>query len=207
MSDCRFQWRHLVTFSDEAIRGVKIGRRLTCLETQPKNNRGTNAEPSGFQSGGSPCRRLKKATRKKRNRRQTKTSLRPMCRPTRRRKVRASRPAARSRKKPDAFGFIIATNDAPHGLGGQRIGAPLAREACSISRPLCSHATVPRISCILHRPNIRDYKFLLDAWIIFIDNRRGLHFQRQIGFCARINLIKQISVRKDDGQRRQGNQN
>jgi hypothetical protein len=37
-----------------------------------------------------------------RNRRRAKTSIRPMCRPTRRPKARASRPAARSRKRPDA---------------------------------------------------------------------------------------------------------
>src|SRR5260370_36405159 len=71
-------------------------------KAQPRSNRDTNAKRSGFQSGGSPCRRLKKAIRKIRNRRRTKPSLRPMCRPTRRRKARASRPAARSRKRPDA---------------------------------------------------------------------------------------------------------
>jgi hypothetical protein len=34
MSDCRFQWRHLVTFSDEAIRGVNFARRNTGLEAK-----------------------------------------------------------------------------------------------------------------------------------------------------------------------------
>ena len=72
------------------------------VKAHPKNNRDTNAKRSGFQSGESLCRRLKKAIRKIRNRRRTKTSLRPMCRPTRRRKARASPPAVRSRKRPDA---------------------------------------------------------------------------------------------------------
>jgi hypothetical protein len=72
------------------------------VKAQPKNSRDTNAKHSGFQSGGSPCRSLKKAIGKIRNRRRTKTSPRPMCRPTRRRKVWASRRAARSRKRPDA---------------------------------------------------------------------------------------------------------
>src|SRR3974390_2835470 len=69
-------------------------------KVQPKNNRDANTRRSGFQLGGSPCRRLKKAIRKIRNRRQTKTGPR-MCRPTRRRKARASQPA-RSRKRLDA---------------------------------------------------------------------------------------------------------
>src|SRR3974390_1373484 len=69
-------------------------------KAQPKNNRDANTRRSGFQLGGSPCRRLKKAIRKIRNRRQTKTGPR-MCRPTRRRKARASQPA-RSRKRLDA---------------------------------------------------------------------------------------------------------
>src|SRR6202040_3279099 len=74
--------------------------------TKPENNRITNAKRSGIQSGGTTCRRLKKAIRKIRNRRRTKTSLRPTCRTTRRRKARASRPAAHSRKRPDArFGL------------------------------------------------------------------------------------------------------
>ena len=76
------------------------------VKAQPKNNRDTNAERLGFRSGGSPCRSLKKATREIRSRRRTKPSLTPMYRPTRRRKARASRPAARSRKRPDArFGL------------------------------------------------------------------------------------------------------
>src|SRR5258705_4334151 len=62
------------------------------VKAQPKNNL----------SGGSPCRRLKKEIRKVRNRRRTKTSPRPLCRPTRWRKARANRSAARSRKRPDA---------------------------------------------------------------------------------------------------------
>src|SRR3974377_1736398 len=69
-------------------------------KAQPKNNRDENTRRSGVQLGGSPCRRLKKAIRKIRNRRQTKTGPR-MCRPTRRRKARASQPA-RSRKRLDA---------------------------------------------------------------------------------------------------------
>jgi hypothetical protein len=84
---------------------------------QPENNRDTNAKRSVFQSGGSPCRRLKNAIRKIRNRRRTKTSLRPMCRPTRRRKARASRPAARSRKRPDArFGLKHISYNNPKAL-------------------------------------------------------------------------------------------
>jgi hypothetical protein len=71
------------------------------VKAQPKNNHDANTKRSCFQLGGSPCRRLKKAIRKIRNRRQTKTRLR-MCRPTRRRKARASQPAARSRKSLDA---------------------------------------------------------------------------------------------------------
>ena len=54
------------------------------------------------QTGGPPCRRLKKEIRKKRNRRRTRTSLRPMCRLTRRHKARASRPSTRSRERPEA---------------------------------------------------------------------------------------------------------
>jgi len=53
------------------------------------------------QTGGPPCRRLKKEIRKKRNRRRTRTSLRPMCRHTRRHKARASRPSTRSRERPE----------------------------------------------------------------------------------------------------------
>src|SRR5436190_694377 len=71
------------------------------VKAQPGNDEGTDAKRSGLQSGGSPCRRLKKAIRKARNRRRTQTSPRPICRPTRRRKARASPPAARSRKRPD----------------------------------------------------------------------------------------------------------
>jgi hypothetical protein len=44
----------------------------------------------------------KKEIRKKRNRKRTRTSLRPMCRLTRRRKARASRPSTRSRERPEA---------------------------------------------------------------------------------------------------------
>src|SRR6476646_10023799 len=62
--------------------------------------------PVSEQTGGSPCRRVKKEIRKKRNRKRTRTSLRPMCRLTRRRKARASRPSTRSREKPDASGLI-----------------------------------------------------------------------------------------------------
>ena len=58
--------------------------------------------PVSEQTGGSPCRRLKKEIRKKRNRKRTRTSLRPMCRLTRRRKARASRPSTRSRERPEA---------------------------------------------------------------------------------------------------------
>ena len=86
------------------------------VKAQPKNNRDTNAKRLGFQSGGSPCRRLKKAIRKIRNRRRTKPRLRPMCRPTRRRKARASRPAARSRKRPDTrFGLKTTAYNNPKG--------------------------------------------------------------------------------------------
>ena len=35
MPDCRFQWRHLVTFSDEAIRGVNFARRNTRFGRKP----------------------------------------------------------------------------------------------------------------------------------------------------------------------------
>src|ERR1700731_2608668 len=58
--------------------------------------------PVSEQTGGSPCRRLKKEIRKKRNRKRTRTSLRPMCRLTRRRKARASRLSTRSRERPEA---------------------------------------------------------------------------------------------------------
>jgi len=60
------------------------------------------------QTGGPPCRRLKKEIRKKRNQRRTRTSLRPMCRLTRRHKARASRPSTRSRERPEArFGCKV----------------------------------------------------------------------------------------------------
>jgi hypothetical protein len=62
------------------------------VKAQPKKR-------SGFQLGGSRCPRLKKAIRKIRNRKRTRASLRPMCRPTGRRKTRASRPAAPSLKR------------------------------------------------------------------------------------------------------------
>ena len=48
-----------------------------------------------------PCRRLKRAIRKTRNRRRTKIGLR-MCRHTSRRKASGSRSAAGSEKRPDA---------------------------------------------------------------------------------------------------------
>ena len=60
------------------------------------------------QTGGPPCRRLKEEIRKKRNQRRTRTSLRPMCRLTRRHKARASRSSTRSRERPEArFGCKV----------------------------------------------------------------------------------------------------
>ena len=69
------------------------------VKAQPKNNRDANAMRSGFQLGGSRCPRLKKVIRKIRNRKRTRASPRPMCRPTGRRKTRASRSAAPSLKR------------------------------------------------------------------------------------------------------------
>ena len=111
------------------------------VKAQPKNNRDTNAKRSGFQSGGSPCRRLKKAIREIRNRRQTKPRLRPMCRPTRRRKARASRPAARSRKRPDARFGLEQTDQARLSAG------------CIVSgqHSRLEWLQVPRSSSIRHR--------------------------------------------------------
>jgi hypothetical protein len=112
--------------------GSAISLDSVSVKAQPENNRDTNAKRSGFQSGGSPCRRLRKAIRKIRNRRRTKTSLRPMCRPTRRRKARASRPAARSRKRPDArFGLKqTAFEDRARQGAGRRhcLGRPLCQK-------------------------------------------------------------------------------
>jgi hypothetical protein len=46
--------------------------------------------------------KAQKGNKEKRNRKRTRTSLRPMCRLTRRRKARASRPSTRSRERPEA---------------------------------------------------------------------------------------------------------
>jgi hypothetical protein len=53
-------------------------------------------------NGGSPCQKLKREIRRKRNRRRTRISLNPMCRRTRRHKARASRPLIHSRERPEA---------------------------------------------------------------------------------------------------------
>jgi len=58
--------------------------------------------------------KAQKEIRKKRNRKQTRTSLRPMCRLTRRRKARASRPSTRSRERPEArFGCTGRVRGSP----------------------------------------------------------------------------------------------
>ena len=75
------------------------------LKAQPRDNQDTSAKRSSFQSGGSPCRRLKKAIRRTRSRRQTRASRGPLYRPTGRRRATESRPAARSQEKRSDAGF------------------------------------------------------------------------------------------------------
>src|ERR1700722_3669960 len=70
-------------------------------KAQPKNKRDARRGVRAFKLRGLPCRRVKKAIRKIRNRRPTKIGLRA-CRHTSRRKTRQSRPAAGSEKRPDA---------------------------------------------------------------------------------------------------------
>src|ERR1700729_3799821 len=72
------------------------------LKAQPKNERDARASVRAS-TRGFPCRRLKKAIRKIRNRRRIKIGQR-VCRRTRRRKVRESRPATGSEKSPDPVG-------------------------------------------------------------------------------------------------------
>jgi hypothetical protein len=113
------------------------------VKAQPKNDRDTIAKRSGIQLGGSPCRKLKKAIRKIRNRRRTKASLRPMCRPTKRRKARASRPAARSRKRPDAgFGLkqtaYIILKALIYGYGAPSSASHFGLSECSLFNVPCA---------------------------------------------------------------------
>jgi len=65
------------------------------------------------QTGGSPCRRLKKEIRKERNRRRTRTSLRPN-------KSRPSRPSTRSRERPEARGRSRVVPEPRFGVGRPR---------------------------------------------------------------------------------------
>src|SRR5271154_6313901 len=83
------------------------------VKAQPRSNSRHQRKRSGFQPGGSSCRRLKKAIRKIRNRRRTKTGLSRMYRRTRRRKAKASRAAVRSRKRPDArrLGCVVKARE------------------------------------------------------------------------------------------------
>ncbi len=65
-------------------------------------NRARDRHQSNQQPGGSSCRKVRREIRKKRNRRQTRSSLRSVYRPTNWRKARASRSAILSRKRPDS---------------------------------------------------------------------------------------------------------